>query len=86
MKSEMIRLEIPPHAEVDGKRVVEIGFPDDVLVLLINRRGDYIVPHGGTILQAGDMVSLLGGKDSLARVRDQLQRVRARANGETAGG
>jgi len=41
---------------VVGKRIAEAGLPDGSLVLEIRRGGRLLIPHGDTVLQAGDRV------------------------------
>ena len=40
----------------DGKRVMDIGLPKNVLLALVLRKGERHIPRGDTILQAGDKV------------------------------
>jgi Kef-type K+ transport system membrane component KefB/Trk K+ transport system NAD-binding subunit len=56
---EMIEITINNAKYID-KRLREIVFPGDVLVLAIYRNGELLVPHGDTTLQFGDKITLLG--------------------------
>jgi cell volume regulation protein A len=42
-----------------GRQIVDLALPDDVLILLIGREGDVIVPKGATVLNAGDRLLVL---------------------------
>eukprot|EP01132_Coremiostelium_polycephalum_P000025 gene25-35_t len=59
VKSELIELTIPLHAGVDGRKIVEIGFPKNALIVLINRNKSYLVPRGDTELQVGDKLMIM---------------------------
>lgn len=43
----------------DGKRVMDIGLPKNVLLALVLRKGERHIPRGDTILQAGDKVIIV---------------------------
>ena len=46
-------------APADGRRIVDLGLPDGVLVVLIRRQGQARVPSGGIELHAGDELILM---------------------------
>ena len=51
------------NPELQGKRVSEVHFPGDLLVLAIRRNDEVIVPHGTTKLALGDHLTILGDLD-----------------------
>ncbi len=57
-----------------GKKLAEIKFPKAVLVGTILRQGEVIIPDGQTILQKDDKVTLLGKKEDVEEVIDQLRK------------
>ena len=48
-----------------GKRVRDLYLPEDVLLLSIRRNQEIIVPHGTTILNKHDRITLIGDADIL---------------------
>jgi len=52
-------VHLPHHSIVNGKRIVEIGFPKTAKILLVIRGKDYITPVGSTILRGDDRLLLL---------------------------
>ncbi len=70
-KSELKELAIPSGSRVDGKAIVELGLPDDFLVILIARDDDFVLPSGGTVLKAGDTLLVLSEQESFDRVSQQ---------------
>jgi cell volume regulation protein A len=52
-------VHLPHHAIVNGKRIVEIGFPKTAKILLVIRGKDYITPVGSTVLRGDDRLLLL---------------------------
>jgi Trk K+ transport system NAD-binding subunit/predicted Kef-type K+ transport protein len=51
--------------DIAGNALRDLRFPDDVVVLSITRQGHSIVPHGYTVLELGDEVSVVGRPESL---------------------
>lgn len=63
---------IPGYSKAIGKEIVELKFPKDILLVLITRNGEYIVPSGETTLEQGDKIMMLVHKDSLHEVEPLL--------------
>ncbi len=72
MDAELTEIILPFEANAVGKSIVELGFPEDSLVVLIVRGEDYIVPCGGTVLESGDVLLVLSSKSSLKKVTEIL--------------
>jgi cell volume regulation protein A len=56
---QLVEFEVAPNSEAENKRIVDLRLPAGVLVLLVARDGEDVVPDGGTILRCGDVVQLL---------------------------
>ncbi len=65
-------MAIPPNSLAIGKAIVELGLPDEFLIVLIARNGEYQLPNGGTCLQAGDKLLVLSERDAFQRVQSQI--------------
>ena len=72
LKSELKELPVPAGSSAAGKAIVELGLPPDFLIVLVARGGEYVVPGGGTILQAGDTLLVLAEAAVLRQVQAQL--------------
>lgn len=70
--TELIELIVPYHSVAVGKSLVELGLPNDSLIVLIVRNDNYLVPSGGTVLEAGDTLLVLVNKNNLNQVRTIL--------------
>lgn len=70
--AELIEFIVPFESMVVGKSIVELGFPDESLIVLIVRGENYIVPCGGTVLEAGDVLLVLTNKNCGVRVNEIL--------------
>jgi potassium/hydrogen antiporter len=72
LKSELRELPVAANLPIVGKAIVELGLPDDFLILLIARDNGFVLPSGGTILQGGDTLLVLADKESFERVQARL--------------
>lgn len=66
---------IPYSSAIAGKQIVELNLPRDSLIVLINRDENFFVPRGGTALEGGDIVLVLGSRNDLAEAGKILSRV-----------
>ena len=55
----VVEFEVAPNSEAENKRIVDLRLPAGVLVLLVARDGEDVVPNGGTVLRRGDVIQLL---------------------------
>jgi cell volume regulation protein A len=71
-KSELKELAVPPNSPMAGKAIVELGLPDDFLVVLIARQNDFVMPSGGTVIQPGDTLLALADSKTFDEVCRRL--------------
>lgn len=69
---EILELSILNSAYA-GRSLRSLGLGGDVLVLSVRRGMSVLIPHGQTVLEYGDHLALLGGRESLAAVRERLE-------------
>lgn len=69
---QMIELTIPEYSKSIGKEVIELKFPKNILIVLITRKEQYIVPSGETMIHEGDKILMLVHKDALKQVEPLL--------------
>lgn len=66
--ARMVRLLVVPGLATGawiGRPLQRIRLPAGALVAVIHRRGHDIVPHGGTVLEAGDWLSVIGEAEAV---------------------
>lgn len=68
VKSELLELEVTKGATAAGKKIVELGFPKGSLIVLINRKNQYMTPRGDSVIEAGDKLLIM--TDDKAAVKD----------------
>ena len=69
---ELKEIHIPDSSTCSGKTIVELTLPENLLVILIARDKEFLVPNGGTTLLAGDTLIVLSDKESFDKVKDQM--------------
>ncbi|RMG63962.1 MAG: hypothetical protein D6715_10495 [Calditrichaeota bacterium] len=62
-------LSIDRQSPALGKALKDLKLPQDVLVSLVVRGEEVVIPRGDTVLQEGDRISLLGKKPALDAAR-----------------
>jgi len=67
-RSELKELPIPSDSTMSGKAIVELGLPEDFSIVLVARDKDFLVPSGGTVLQAGDTLLVLSDQGAFDQV------------------
>lgn len=68
-QGELIEVEIQASSPAADKQIVELGLPRGALLVLINRSDRFFVPTGSTVLESGDVVTLLADRKALAQVQ-----------------
>ena len=67
--NDLVEFTIPENAEVIGKTLVDLQLPKGVLVMLIGRDADVIIPNGLTQFEADDRVLLLAPQIRHTQIR-----------------
>jgi len=53
-----------------GKKIKDISLPGESLVTILKRDGKIKIPHGNTVLQEGDKLSIIGEAEDIDQVKD----------------
>ncbi|WP_249067200.1 amino acid permease [Halalkalibaculum roseum] len=56
-----------------GKKIHDIKLPGESLIAIIKREGVIRIPHGNTIIQEGDELSIIGEVDDIKKVKELKQ-------------
>lgn len=70
--AQLHELVVTPGAPAVGRSLVELHLPPGSLVVLIERRGEYVVPEGSTRLSADDQVMVLANAEDIETIRPKL--------------
>lgn len=73
-KSALKEIVVEEGYQIVGKKIVDLHLPENVLIVLINREGKFIVPKGTTVIEADDKLLLLASKIQLDYAKKILRR------------
>jgi potassium/hydrogen antiporter len=59
VKNDLVEISIGKHSKAIGKTIMELGFPENSLIALIERRSKYIPPKGETRIEKNDRLFIL---------------------------
>lgn len=71
-RNNMVYVEIPEESVAIKKSIVDMKFPRDLLIVLIERDGEVIIPRGATELEVRDKILVLAEKNSLAEFKEKI--------------
>jgi cell volume regulation protein A len=58
-QDNLLEINLDTHCSVIGRQVLDLNLPPDVLLMLIHRQGEVVVPRGATRLEQNDRLLLL---------------------------
>ena len=58
-----------PSSTLIGRKLRDVQWPAGTLVALVRRDGEILIPSGGTTLEAGDRLSIVGESKGIQAVR-----------------
>ena len=64
----LVEQTVHPQAPAAGKRIVELAFPAECILVGVLRDGRLVIPHGDTVLGEGDEVIALVHKSATQRL------------------
>ena len=59
VRSKIFELLVPHDSIAAGKKIVEMGLPMGVLIVIIKRKQAYITPRGDTEIESGDKLTIM---------------------------
>ncbi|GMU85814.1 MAG: K+/H+ antiporter [Ignavibacteriales bacterium] len=75
IKTELMEFFVPHGSAITGMRIVDLHFPRNAHIAMINRDEKFITPSGNTVLHEGDILIIMAEeKDALRSVSDILSR------------
>lgn len=60
---------VPAGSPAAGHQIVDLGLPEEALVVLVTRAEGFLIPQGSTVILAGDKVRILGNARALQQAR-----------------
>lgn len=66
---QLQQIRVTKSPTIGGKRLRDIDMPPGVLLGVISRKGATLIPHGDSIVEAGDLVTLIGRREQVDSVK-----------------
>ena len=75
--SERVLMEISIHQEsfLVGKKIHEVSWPENCLLVAVQRNGTEVIPRGSTQLQTADLLIIMTAAKNQGRVYDQVKKL-----------
>jgi len=61
------------NKHVIGKNIKNISLPKDTLIVMVRRNNRFLIAHGDTILQEGDIVTIIGKTEAVQKAAEMLK-------------
>ncbi len=71
-----IHVRLQEHSKSEqfiGNKIMDINLPGECLIAIIERDGKIIIPKGNTLLESGDVLSILGYPNDIKQLKDDLE-------------
>jgi len=72
-KAALKEVEIELRDYAHGKQILELGLPEKVLIILINREGKFFIPRGTTEIRDHDKLLILSEMEDITEIRKLLK-------------
>ncbi len=71
--AEILEITLPPESSAAGKAVAEINLPKGVLIAMVSRQGENLMPKGNLVLHGGDVLLLFAMEDRMTPALKHLE-------------
>ena len=68
-KNELLEIEISSTSSKVGKSLFQLSLPKNVLIVLMQRRGETLIPNGATVFESGDSLLILADLKQASFIR-----------------
>ncbi len=70
--TQLVEIPVVPTGPFVGVRLADLDLPRDVLVIAVERGEETVIPHGDTLLEAGDRMLFLVQHDQVVAFHERL--------------
>ena len=75
-KTKMVlEIQVSIDSRIENKKIMDISWPEDCLLVGIKRGSQDIIPRGGTIIYPGDILIVITNEDRTNRVQKELEQI-----------
>jgi len=72
LKGQMREIQIAKNSPFAGRSIVDLHLPTELLVILISRNEEFLIPNGGTELKENDRMLILSNETDYEKVLNQV--------------
>ncbi len=72
-KGEVVEVTVGPNSKVVGKEIKKINIPKGCTLAMITRGDELIPPRGETIIQVGDLITVVGKSNDVLKTTKYLR-------------
>ena len=70
--AELTDVMVPYDSQAVGKNIRDLRIPKKCLILLISRKGRFVIPSGSTIIESGDVLLVLANNADLSAFQQSI--------------
>ena len=70
--AEIIEFQVPGRSVLAGKKLMDVKFPEGALATALSRGDEVIIPRGGTVVEAGDILAVVVRPEAISAVEKLL--------------
>lgn len=74
MSTRLIELNVDNNNKWINKSIMDANIPEEILIVMIKRKGEVLIPKGATIIEKGDIL-VLSGENIEKLIEKELQRI-----------
>ena len=76
-EENLIKVKTRRDGIIPGKKIMDLHFPKDILLILINRKGKKILPRGDTLIEAEDELYILADDPRIVEeyIMDSIKKI-----------
>jgi chloride channel protein, CIC family len=78
-RTQFMDMTLAPGSRASGKAVAGLGLPRGAVMVLVRRGRDLLIPHGDTILAAGDTITVLCERGCIDEIRSLFTAISEKA-------
>jgi cell volume regulation protein A len=83
INADLFEIIIPNQSQAVGKKIVDLKLPQQSLVALISRGSGFLIPHGSTVIEEGDIFLALGRDSDLSVIEKIVNKMEKKEEEKT---
>ena len=72
-EASIFEIVLPNDFKYSGKKLSDIRFPEQMVIVSVERSGELLIPRGNTLIFSGDKMLILAKDSALHEVKEKLR-------------